>query len=62
MVWWKVNKFRNKMKKPHHAKTTVIQCQLGTYLCKYVVKLNSTMGELVCQSLVFDEIILDIRS
>ena len=27
------------MKKPHHAKTAVIQCQLGTYLCKYVVKL-----------------------
>ena len=42
------------MKKPHHAKTAVIQCQLGTYLFMQVHGETRKMAEFVYQNLLFD--------
>ena len=43
------------MKKPHHAKTAVIQCQLGTYLFMQALHGETRkMAEFVYQNLLFD--------
>ena len=49
------------MKKPHHAKTAVIQCQLGTYLFMQALHGETRkMAEFAYQNLLFDVFLLSI--